>query len=63
MLQARRSKVRIPVRSLHFCLQFTLSFQPYYDPTIYLASNSAEYYKILQESKADNLASFCEPII
>jgi hypothetical protein len=41
MLQAGRSRVRIPIRWIFF--QFTLSFQPHYGPGVDSASNRNEY--------------------
>jgi hypothetical protein len=42
MLQAGRSQVRIPMRSLNF-FQFTLSFQPHCGPGVDSPSNRNEY--------------------
>jgi hypothetical protein len=43
MLQAGRSRVRFPIRSLDFFFQLTYSFQPHYGPGADSASNRNEY--------------------
>jgi hypothetical protein len=42
MLQAGRSQVLLPIRSLICFLQFTLSFQPHYGLGVDSASNNIE---------------------
>jgi hypothetical protein len=68
VVQAGRSRVRFPVRSLDFSVDVILP-APLYDPGVDSASNRNEY----QESswggkgrparKADNLTAICEPIV
>jgi hypothetical protein len=43
MLQAGRSRVQFPMRSLDFCFQFTQFFQLHYGPGVDSASNRNEY--------------------
>jgi hypothetical protein len=71
MLQAGRSQVQIPMRSLDF-FQLTWSFQPHYGPGVDSASNSNEYQEYFWNilggkgqpaRKADNLTTICEPIV
>jgi hypothetical protein len=65
MLQAGRSRVRVPTR-WNF-----LSFQPHYGPEVDSASNGNEYQedswggggKGRPARKADNLTAICEPIV
>jgi hypothetical protein len=72
MLQAGRSRDRIPMRSLDFFFQFTLSFQPHYGPRVDSASNRNEYQEYFWNvlggkgrpaRRADNLTAICEPIV
>jgi hypothetical protein len=42
-LQAGRSRVRFPMRSLDFFFQLTYSFQPHYGPGVDSSSNRNEY--------------------
>jgi hypothetical protein len=64
MLEAGRSRVRVPMR-WHFS-----SFQPHYGPGVDSASNRNEYPprkvpggKGRPARKADNLTAICEPIV
>jgi hypothetical protein len=59
MLQAGRSRVRFPMRSLDFT--FDLIFQPHYGPGVDSASNRNEYQEP-PARKADNLTASCEPL-
>jgi hypothetical protein len=66
MLQAGRSRVRFPTRSLDFLID--LSFQPHYDPGIDSASNINEYPESSwglraagRRGKADNFTAMCQP--
>jgi hypothetical protein len=62
MLQARRSRVRVPIR-----WNFS-SFQPHYGPGVDSASNRNEYQepswggKGQPARKADNLTAICEQL-
>jgi hypothetical protein len=49
VLQAERSRVRFPMRSLN---SFTQSYQPHNGPVDYSASNRNEYQKMVFGSKA-----------
>jgi hypothetical protein len=67
MLQAERSRVRLPIRSLDFSIDL---IQPYYGPRDDPALNRNEYQespwggcKGRQPRKADNLTAICEPIV
>jgi hypothetical protein len=66
MLQAGRSRVRVPMR---WIFQLTLSFQPHYCPGVDSASNRNEYQESLwgvkggPARKADNVTAICESII
>jgi hypothetical protein len=71
MLQAGRSRVQIPIRSLDF-FQLTQSFQPHYDPGVDSASNRNEYQEYSWNivggigrpaRRADNLPANSEPIV
>jgi hypothetical protein len=63
MLQAVRSRVRVPMK-WNF-----LSFQPHYGPGVDSASNRNEYQepswggKERPARKAENLTAICEPIV
>jgi hypothetical protein len=65
MLQAGRSRVRVPM------MWNLLSFQPHYGPGVDSASNRNEYHepslggggKGRPTRKADNLTAICEPIV
>jgi hypothetical protein len=68
MLQAGRSRVRVPMRWIFF----NLSFHPHYGPGFDPASNRNEYQepswgggggKGRPARKADNLTAICEPIV
>jgi hypothetical protein len=71
MLQAGRSRVRFPMRSLNF-FQFILYFQPHFGPEVDSTSNRNKYQesswgggggKGRRARKADNFAAICEPIV
>jgi hypothetical protein len=68
MLQAGRSRARVPMRSLG-SFQFTSSFQAHYGPGVDSTSNRNEYQvyswggKERRVRKADNLTAICEPIV
>jgi hypothetical protein len=47
MLQAGRSRVQAPMRSLDF-FQLTYSFQPHYGPGVDSASNRNEYRELIK---------------
>jgi hypothetical protein len=60
MLQAGRLRVRFPIKSLDFLIDF--SFQQHYGSGVHSASNRNEY----QESgypAVDNITAICKPII
>jgi hypothetical protein len=65
MLQAGRSQVRVPMRSLNF-FDLSKSFQPHYGLGVSSASNRNKYQNIRVESrerparKTDNLNAMCE---
>jgi hypothetical protein len=66
MLQAERSRVPFPMRSLDF--SFDLILQPHYDPGVDSASNRIEYQesswgKVRQARKGDNPTAICEPFV
>jgi hypothetical protein len=62
MLQAERSRVRFPMRSLDFSIDLIL-------PRVDSASNRNEYQEIFlggkerPACKVDNLTAICEPIV
>jgi hypothetical protein len=67
MLQAGRSRVRVPMGWIFF--KFTLSFQLHYGPGVDSASNRKEYQESFWEvkgrsaPKVDNFTALCEPIV
>jgi hypothetical protein len=67
-MQAGKSRVRYPLKSLDFALDLFL-FQPHYSRDVYSVSNRNEYQKIFWGGndramrKADNLTGIREPIV
>jgi hypothetical protein len=61
MLQARRPRVQIPMRSLDFSIDL-IHFQLHYGPGVDLASNTNEYQESSGqlEGETDNLTALFE---
>jgi hypothetical protein len=68
MLQAARSRVRVPMRSLDISIDLILS-AAHYGPGVDSASNRNEYQEDSwggggrRARKADNLTAICGPIV
>jgi hypothetical protein len=68
MLQAWRSRVRFPMRSLYF-IKLTSPFQPHYGPQVDSASKINEYQESSWGGKerpvreADKFTAICEPTV
>jgi hypothetical protein len=63
MLQAGRSRVRFPMRSLDFSIDLILPALGSTQPLTEMSTRNLPGGKGLSERKADNLTAICEPIV